>query len=98
MALNPQISAKAVSLSSRSQLNTLAGGGTLSDGTNTYSANEATMYLLADDRIVTATAAPTTSTVGYVGQMILITTAGSEALYICTAADSTYTWKQITLS
>lgn len=98
MALNPNIVAKTVSLSTNSQLDNIASGGTETVGSDSWTADESAVYLTPDDSLVIADIAPTTSTVGYVGQMRLVTTAGSEALYICTNAGGLYTWKQITLS
>lgn len=97
MAINPKIITPINQLSS-DDLNTIAGGGSLTKGGNTLTASEEALYLIPDDRIIKSSTAPTSSTKGYVGQMILITTTGSEALYICTMAGSAYTWKKITLS
>lgn len=80
------------------QLENIAAGGTETSGDDSYTADETALYLTPDDSLVIASSAPTTSTAGYVGQFMLIPTAGSEALYICTAKGSTYTWKQVTLS
>lgn len=83
---------------SQAQLENIAGGGTETSGDDSYTADETALYLTPDDSIVITDTAPTTSTAGYVGQFMLIPTAGSEALYICTATGGTYTWKQVTLS
>ena len=82
----------------KTQLQNLSEAGTEASGNDTYTGQEDTIYLIDDDSIVITTTVPTTTTVGFVGQMRLIPTAGSEALYICTSTGSTYTWKQIPLS
>ena len=97
MATNP----KTVPIANKvddAQLQTLASGGSITKGGDTYTADERAVYLLPDDRVVVGAVAPTTSTVGFVGQFYLVPTSGSEALYICTAEGDTYTWKQITLT
>ena len=51
--------------------------------------------------VIVGNSAPTTSTVGALGQFYIDTTSGSEAMYVCLVADtanSTYTWKQVTLT
>ena len=51
--------------------------------------------------VLTGTGAPTTSTVGSVGQIYIDTTSGAEVPYICLVADTatpSYTWKEIVVS
>ena len=97
MANNPNISTTLNKVSS-AQLDTIANNGTVTKGDNTLTGSENAVYLTPDDSIVITDTAPTTATVGYIGQFRLIPTSGSEALYICTGTGSTYTWKQVTLS
>lgn len=97
MATNPKF-ATPIDVVTKQQLDNLADGNTITKGDNSLTADESRLYLIPDDSVVVTNTAPTSSTVGYVGQLRLISTAGSEALYICTVASSTYTWKQITLT
>ena len=79
------------------QLETLAGGGSITSGSDTYTADESALYLTDDvPACLTGSSAPTTSTVGRVGQFYLDTT--NTKLYICTVADTvtpSYTWTTI---
>ena len=51
MATNPDLAVKAVEVTSV-QLTTLAGGGSLTSGNDTYTANTATMYLTEDTSVL----------------------------------------------
>lgn len=82
----------------QTKLDTIANNGTITSGDDSFTADENSLYFTPDDSIVITDTAPTTSTAGYIGQFRLISTSGSEALYICTGTGSTYTWKQVTLS
>ena len=85
------------------QLQTLASGGSITSGSDTYTADEDTLYLTDDvPACLTGPSAPTTSTVGAVGQFFLDTT--NSKLYQCTAITEdtsttpstfTYTWNEI---
>lgn len=50
MATNPDLAVKAVEVTS-AQLDTLAGGGSLTSGNDTYTANTATLYLTEDTSV-----------------------------------------------
>lgn len=51
MATNPNIAAKALELT-QSQLNTIAGGGSVTKDENTYTADTGTMYLTEDTSVL----------------------------------------------